>query len=139
MKLKYNQKISNNDKYNLIATTYLSYFVDPVYNHFNRIKLNDFEILECDNHSNAMITSNWNYKSNFSEEIKKYKPKYLINFTEKAYNKEILEDIKFKGSYKFMSLNLNKVKKFSNYEIENTHFLKLDDIKELDSFIKIIT
>ncbi|AUB31404.1 GNAT family N-acetyltransferase [Spiroplasma floricola] len=138
MKLKYNHKISNNNKYDLIATTYLSYFVDPVYNHFNRIKLDNFEILECDNHSNAIVTSNWNYKENFSRELKKYEPKYLINFTEKAYNNQPLENIKFKGNYKFMELNLNKIKRFSNYEIKNTEFLKLENKKELDSFVKII-
>ncbi|WP_338985469.1 GNAT family N-acetyltransferase [Spiroplasma endosymbiont of Diplazon laetatorius] len=138
MTLKYDSKISENEKYDLIAKAYLSYFADPVYDEVKQIKFENYEVLECKNHSNAIVTSNWNYEIKNFEDVKKYNAKFLVNFTERKYNNQKLDNFRFKGSYKFMSLNLEGYEKLDIQEIENAQFEKLTDRKDLDDFVKIV-
>ncbi len=139
MEFKYKSKISEVKKYDTIAKVYLSYYVDPVNNEINKLEINEHELLSFNDHPTSIIKKNWDYNLEGFNEIKKYSPKFVTNFTNKAYQKQkLINEVKFKINYQFMSLNLSDLQKYEKYSVKKAEFIKVDSKEQLDSFVKIV-
>ncbi|QHX36524.1 GNAT family N-acetyltransferase [Spiroplasma sp. BIUS-1] len=139
MKFRYNESVSKNKKYDIVSKHYINYYTDPTNIELESRKVDNFEILSYKNHSNLIITKEWDYKFENYDVIMENKIRNIINFTEHKYDgREISNKLKFKDSYKFMALNLSEIDKFKNHDLEEVELVRFKTKEELEKFIEIV-
>ncbi|AGR40978.1 GNAT family N-acetyltransferase [Spiroplasma taiwanense] len=142
MKKRISSRVIENKKFNIAATVYLNYYVDPLHKTIEEQSFENFIFLKFFTYPSIIALTNWNkkFKNECISKINLYKPNFLINFATSINNDfKLPQLIRFKVRYKFMALNLKQLKKFVIDEKPSLDILEVNDEENLNEFVKVIS